>query len=108
MMLISVYIRYNTWHIYVVSEEKNDTTITVYTLATDNTKCTITVGDCVQYSLSASARGFNSSCVKRERGGEQMYMYMSMSLYMSEADNIIILHVCVELMLNRCILVNTA
>ena len=34
--------------------------------------CTITVGDCVQYSLSASTGGFNSSCVKRERGGEQM------------------------------------
>ena len=34
--------------------------------------------------------------MKRERGGEQMYMHMSMSLYMSEAD--IILHVCVELM----------
>ena len=42
--------------------------------------------------------------MKRERGGEQMYMYMLMSLYMSEADNIIILHVCVELMLNRCTL----
>ena len=35
-----------------------------------------------------------------------MYMYMSMPLYMSEAD--IILHVCVELMLNRCTLVTTA
>ena len=46
--------------------------------------------------------------MKRERGGEQMYMYMSMPLYMSEADNIIILHVCVELMLNRCTLVTTA
>ena len=38
--------------------------------------CTITVGDCVQYLLSASARGFNSSGVKRERGGELMYSHV--------------------------------
>ena len=45
--------------------------------------------------------------MKRERGGEQMYMYnYVMPLYMSEAD--IILHVCVELMLNRCTPVTTA
>ena len=104
LVLNSVYIRYDTWHLYVVSEENNDTTRTVYTLATDNTKRTTAQSQwetCVQYSLSASARGFNSSCVKRERGGEQMYMYnYVMPLYMSEAD--IILHVCVELMLNRC------
>ena len=37
LVLNSVYIRYNTWNLYVVSE---DTTITVYTLATDNTKRT--------------------------------------------------------------------
>ena len=40
LILNSVYIRYNTWHLYVVSEENNDTTRTVYALATDNTKMT--------------------------------------------------------------------
>ena len=35
LVLNSVYIRYNTWNLYVVSED-----ITVYTLATDNTKRT--------------------------------------------------------------------
>ena len=29
LLLNSVYIRFNTWHLYVVSEENNDTTRTV-------------------------------------------------------------------------------
>ena len=65
-------------YIYVVSEENNDTTRTVYSCNRQHKedRCTITVGDCVQYLLSASARGFNSCCVKRERGGELMYSHV--------------------------------
>ena len=44
--------------------------------------------------------------MKRERGGEQMYMYNYVDAFIPEAD--IILHVCVELMLNRCTPVTTA
>ena len=78
LVLNSVYIRYNTWRINVMSEENNDTTRTVYSCNRQHKEdhCTITVGDCVQYLLLASARGFNSSCVKRERGGELMYNHV--------------------------------
>ena len=93
----------------MVSEENNDTTRTVYTLATDNTKRTTAQSQwetVFSFYSRSSVRGFNSSCVKREREGKQMYMYYYvMPLYMLEAD--IILHLCVKLMMNRCSQVTT-